>query len=461
MLSKVLTWMEPSTDVSKDRLMFTNLDLKQLIIPLVVEQVLSMMVGLVDTMMISYAGEAAVSGVSLVDMINNFFIFVFSATATGGAVVVAQYIGNQEIKKGRLAASQLVMLGVVIALILSAISMIFCNQILGLLFGNVESAVMEASRTYLLISAVSYPFLALYNGCAALFRSMRLTKVTMYVSIIMNLINVAGNSVGIFVLHWGVAGVAIASLLSRLVAGLVMYVMSLNQKRQIYIKPKDILSVHPELIGRIGKIAIPNGIENGLFHLSKIVLTRIIALFGTAQIAANGVANSIDYVGAIIVSAVSLAVVTVAGQCAGAGDHEQVIYYIKKLLRISLVSSVLLDGLIILLLPVILKFYALSSEATRLTYILVILHNVFICTFYPYSGIVPNGMRAAGDVKFTMYVSIFATAVCRVVFSYLFGVLMGMGIIGVWLAMGVDWAIRSAFFFYRFKSGAWKNFQVI
>ncbi len=453
--------IEPKNNIEESRKLFTNKDLQRLIVPLIFEQLLVMLVGVAATIMVSHAGEAAVSGVSLVDMINGLFIYIFSALATGGAVVVSQYIGKREEKNIHASASQLVMITTVLSVILMIIVLIFHKPMLHLLFGKVEKEVMDASTTYLVITVFSLPFLALYNSCAALFRSMSLSRITLYISLIMNLINVVGNAIGVFILDAGVSGVAYPTLISRIFAAIMLYVLLQNKKYQVTIHIRDIFSWQSDYIKKILKIAVPNGIENGLFQLSKILLISIIAVFGTSQIAANGIANSIDYVGAIITLALGLAIVTVVGQCVGAGDLEQADYYIKKLIRITFYGSFILDLVIIAFMPLILKLFSLTSETGRYVFILVVLHNLFIIVLQPYSGPLSNALRAAGDVKYTMIVAIIATVICRVVFSFILGVWLNWGIIGVWIAMGIDWGIRSVLYYRRYRSGRWQKFKIV
>ena len=285
--------LEPKTQVEPSRQPFSNQDLKQLIVPLFVEQLLAMLVGIADTLMVSYAGEAAVSGVSLVNMLNTFFIFLFTALASGGAVVVSQYIGSRDGANSNLAAGQLYTLSFLCSLVCMAATLVWNRPLLGLLFGQVEPDVMEASAIYLRISAYSYPFLALYNAGAALYRCMSKTKVTMQISLVMNAINVAGNAIGIFVLHAGVAGVAWPSTLSRAFAAVAMTALCFSQKNQVRLLWKDLLTWNSSMVRRLLRIAVPNSIENGLFQLAKVALSSITAMFGTVQIAANGVAQSI------------------------------------------------------------------------------------------------------------------------------------------------------------------------
>ncbi|MEG1426821.1 MAG: MATE family efflux transporter [Oscillospiraceae bacterium] len=441
--------------------MFSNLDLRKLILPLVIEQILVMTVGIADTMMISYAGEGAISGVSLVDMVNYLVITILTALATGGAVIVSQYLGSQEGKKANLSASQLLTASAVISTALMVICLLLHRVILNLLFGTVAPEVMEAADTYFLISALSFPFLGIYNASSALFRSMRRTNVTMYVALLMNVINVAGNAIGIFVLHAGVAGVAVPTLISRAVAAILLTYLAFHKKNPVFISWKDIFSFQKDILQRILRIAVPNGIENGLFALGRVLVTTIVALFGTAQIAANGVAGSIDMFAIVVVNAVNLAMVTVVGQCVGANEYAQAQKYIKKLMAVSYVSTGLLSLGVLAVLPGLLGTFSLSEETYRLSFILVLLHNGLAFLLHPTSFNLPNALRAAGDARFTMYAGIGSMLVFRLGSAVLFGIVLNMGIIGVWIAMGTDWLFRSILFSVRFKKGKWKEFRSI
>ncbi len=457
----LLKLVEPKRTLLRERRRFGNKELFALILPILVEQLLTMLVGIADTLMVSYAGEAAVSGVSLVNQLNNIFIFIFGAVASGGAVVASQYIGRNDRENGVIAASQLLMITVFISVFLMGISVLFRNQLLSLLFGRVEQDVMEASITYLVISALSFPALAVYNSAAALFRSMGKTKAIMDISIVMNAINVIGNAIGIFVLHAGVAGVAVPSLVSRTFAAVVMLILCFEKKNTLYVQMKKVFAWNGKMLKRILDIAIPNGVENGLFQLSKVALSSIVALFGTVQIAANGVAQSFWFMASLFCIAFGYAFVTVIGQCMGAGDIEAADYYNKKLLRITYIGSAAWNILIVILTPPVLLLYSLSEDTRNLVILLVIIHSVFNVLLCPVAFSLSNGLRAAGDIKFTMYASIFATVVCRVIFSIVFGVWMNLGVIGICLAMVGDWLVKAALIMVRYRSRKWTKFQVI
>lgn len=441
--------------------MFSFRVLRNMIVPLVIEQILVMMVGIADTMMISYAGEAAISGVALVDMIGYLVTTVLAAVDTGGAVIVSQYLGKKDRENANQAASQLVTVSVLFSVAVMAVCVLFHALILKLLFGKVSADVMEASVTYFVITAFSYPFLGLYNSSAALFRSMKKTKVTMYVSLFMNVLNVIGNVLGIFVFHAGVAGVAIPTLLSRAVAAAVMVSLTFQKKNEIFICWKHLLAWNRELIIKILKIAVPNGVENGLFALGKVLVTSIVAMFGTTQIAANGVANSVDQIAVLVVSAINLAIIPVVGQCIGAGEYDQAELYTKKLMAVSYISTGVLNAAVLICLPVILSFFELSDETYALSFLLVVLHNGLAFALHPTSFNLANSLRASGDVKSTMYIGIGSMIVFRLGTAVLFGIVLDFGIIGVWIAMRMDWLARSVAFCLRYRSGKWRRMKVI
>ncbi len=435
---------------------FSNKDLRKLILPLVLEQGLAITVGMADTVMVSSVGEMAVSGVSLVDMLNHLIFSVFAALATGGAVIVSQYIGAGEHKKARGAAKQLIFTVAVISTAVTLLVLLLRRQLLTLLFGSIESGVMDACMTYLTISAFSFPFLGIYNGCAALFRSMGRTDITFKVSVIGNIINVVGNAICIFALDMGVEGVAIPTLISRAVMALILYIMLKNPKQLIYFE-KEKFRIELATIKKILYIGVPGGVENGLFQLGRVLVVSIISGFGTAQIAANGIANTLDSVGIIVGQAMNLAMITVIGQCVGAAQQEQIRHYLKKLLLITYISMAITNIPLLLALSPILSIFNLSAEATRIAYILVMIHNGFGMLLWPLSFVFPNMLRACNDVKYPMICSVLSMFIFRIGFSLLLGVYFDMGAIGVWIAMVLDWVCRIICFSARYFAGSWKK----
>ena len=441
--------------------LFSNKSLGAMIVPLFLEQLLVMLVGLADTLIVSYAGEAAVSGVSLVNQFNTIFIYLFTALASGGAVVISQYIGKRAADKAGEAASQLLSFSAGCSLLIAALVLIGNERMLAALFGKVEDDVMRSCITYLRISAYSYPALAIYNAGAALFRSIGKTSVTMYLSVGSNIINVIGNAIGVFVLKAGVAGVAYPSLIARSFSALAITWLCFRESNQVVYRRKWIFRWNGSLMKHILNIAIPNGLENGVFQLVKVALSSIVALFGTYQIAANGVAQSIWSLAALAGVSMGPVFITVIGQCMGNGDTEAAEEYFRKLTKITLLLSSAWNLLTFLLTPAFLRLYAVGPETKRLVVWLVLIHNLFNAVAFPFSGALSNGLRAAGDVKFTMYVSVISTLAVRLLLSYLLGITLQMGVIGIAAAMVCDWIVRAVIFILRQRSGKWKTFRVI
>lgn len=320
---------------------------------------------------------------------------------------------------------------------------------------------MAACVTYLRISAYSYPALAVYNSGVAIYRSLGKTDMTMYLSVVSNLINIAGNLIGVFGLHAGVAGVAWPSLIARVFSAVAITALCFREKNEVVYRWRQIFRWNGASMKQILGIAVPNGLENGVFQLVKVALSSIVVMFGTYQIAANGVAQSIWSMAALAGVAMGPAFITVIGQCMGNGETEAADLYFGKLTRITLLLSSAWNLIIFLLTPLFLGIYALEPETKKLVIWLVLLHNVFNAAAFPFSGALSNGLRAAGDVKFTMVVSVVSTLAVRLLLSWLLGIVFHMGVIGIAIAMVCDWIFRAAVFFLRLKSGKWKNFQVI
>lgn len=437
---------------------FSNLDLRKLIIPLILEQILSITLGVADTIMVSSVGEAAVSGVSLVDMVNVVVINIFAALATGGAVITAQFLGRKRQDLACKSAGQLLLIVLGISVLLSVVMVLLRTPLLRLLFGSIEEDVMRNSLTYLVISAYSYPFVALYNACAALFRSMGNAKVSLKTALLMNIVNVGANALLIFGFQMGVAGAALGSLFARFVSAAVMLYLITKPSDMVYVR-RSIRSFIPDgrLMANILRIGIPNGFENSLFQLGRVLVVSIIAVFGTTQIAANAVANNIDGLACVPGQAMSLAMITVVGRCIGARDFEQAVYYIKKLLKITYMIMGILIICILTSLPLILKAYNLSPETLRLARMLIMIHNGCAMLIWPLAFTLPNALRAASDVRYTLVVAVFSMAAFRILLSYVLGWNFGLGAVGVWIAMIADWVFRAAFFVWRAASGKWKD----
>lgn len=451
------------TSNKKDRshYLFNNKALFLLIMPIVVEQFMLVLVGMSDSIMVSSIGEAAVSGVSLFDNIMILLIGIFSALATGGAVVVGQLLGQKNINKARHAAEQLLWLTLISSLIVMVVIYLIKNFILYKLFGQISEDVRQYALDYLMIITISVPFIAVFNGGAAIFRTMGNSKISMKVSLMMNIINVIGNAIFIYGLHTGTEGVAISSLISRIIAAIVIIILLLDENLELHLNKKLRFSFDWSVVKSILSIGVPNGFENGMFQLGKVILLSMVATFGTAAIAANAITSIIAILQVIPGIAVSLATTTVIARCIGAGDYEQVEYYNKKLLIIAYVFLWLFDLIFLALLNPILSIYNLSEETTALTRQLVLVHTFGALIIWPISFNLPSTFRAAGDAKFTMLISTCSMWLFRLFMGYIIAKQLGFGVLGVWIAMIIDWTFRSIVFTWRYFSGKWKSGNVI
>ena len=449
------------TDASTtSRPLFNRQQLISLFLPLVAEQALSISIGLADTLMVSSVGEAAVSGVSLVDSFNVLMIQLLSALATGGAVVASQYIGHREEKNARAAAAQILFIMSSFSVLVAAVVVVGRHAILRGIFGSIDADVMRYAETYFLLSALSYPFIGLYNAGAALFRAQGNSKISMMSSLVMNVVNIGGNAILIFGFGMGVMGAALASLISRAVA--CCAVLFLLQKPDCMLRITGLSALRPDggLIRRILRVGIPAGIENGMFQIGKLSVASLTSTLGTAAIAANAVANTTSTFLNIPANAVSMAVLTVVGQCLGAG--EQAVWYARRLLLVAYCGAWVmnLSGFFFAD-RWALSWFNLSPEASAMALEVMMWFNIVSLFFWPSSFTLPNILRSAGDASFTMAVSIVSMWVFRVGFCYLWVLRMGGGLLSIWMGMYLDWVFRSLCFAVRFVRGRWLEKTVI
>ena len=465
---------EKKLPIPKNELLFSNKALWVLIWPLLVETILQNTVGIADVFMVASLGEAAVSGVSLVDSINILFIMIFSALATGGAVVCSQYIGNKNMKKAEETARQLIYTVVLSAFILMTVLMVFHKPLLRITFGSIEDDVMYNARIYFVITLLCFIPLALYDACAALYRAQGNSRISMNVSFLVNGINIAGNALLIYGFKRGVEGVAIPTLVSRIAGAVILMVKLHNQKGgELCIKGLGHIHLDWSLISKILKIGIPTGLENSVFQFGKVVVLSLISSYGTIAIAANAAANTMASLGIIPGQAIGIAMLTVIGQCIGAGRTDQAVYYTKKLMGITYAAMWMINVPFVIFLRDILGFYHLSPETTDLAYFMSIVHVASAMFIWPFSFTLPNSLRAANDAAFTMIVSMISMWTVRVGMSYVFkytgclgllsylGAASYYGAVGVWVAMIMDWCVRIVCFVVRFAGGKWKTRKLI
>ena len=441
--------------------MFTAKDLRKLILPLIVEQFLAVTIGMADTIMVASTGEAAMSSVSLVDAINILLINIFSALATGGAIVASQYLGREDNKRANVAAKQLMLVTTAMSAFIMAVCLIGRNPILDLIFGKIEPEVMDNCRVYFFWSALSYPFLAVYNAGAALYRSMGNSKVSMLTSTLMNAINIAGNALLIFGFHMGVAGAAIASLFARMVGAVLITCLLRFKPHVIQLEAVFKLDFQPEMIKNILKFGVPTGLENGMFQIGRLMTQGLVATFGLTATTANAIGMSLSAFPQIPGTAIGLAMVTVVGQCIGARRQEEAKRYTLKLTGLAYLAMGALNLVMLALLPVVIGIYNPSPATAALARELMLYCIACTILLWPASFVLPNGLRAAGDVRFTMTVSIVSMWAFRIGFSYLLAKGLQMGVLGVWIAMTIDWAFRILCFAIRFFRGKWMNKQLI
>lgn len=440
---------------------FSNADLCKLIVPLIIDQFLQAFVGLADSIMVASVGEAAVSGVSLIDTIMVLILNIFTALATGGAVIAGQFLGKKRDEMACKSTNQLISFTLKASLIIMLLCYLGRNFITHVVFGKIEADVMYNCNVYMMIVFASIPMTALYNAGAAIYRAMGNSAVAMKISMLMNVINLGGNALLIFVFHRGVEGVAIPTLVSRTVACVIMMFLMNNQKHTLHLYHPFSFKTDWGLLKKILYIGVPNGLENSMFQLGKILVLSIVTSFGTASIAANAVSNNVATFAILPGTSVGFAILTVGAQCVGAGDYEQVRYYTKKLMKIVYVSLFAANILVVLAVPYIIKIYGLSAEASQYAHKILIYHSICAVTIWPLSFSLPNTLRAAADVTYTMILSIISMWIFRIGFSVVLGVYCHMGVFGVWVAMTIDWLFRAVCFSIRYLRGKWKHAALV
>nr|WP_325298896.1 MATE family efflux transporter [uncultured Dysosmobacter sp.] len=439
---------------------FSKEDLRRLIVPLVIEQLLAITVGLCDSVMVSQVGEAAISAVSLVDTVNVLLVNAFSALATGGAVIAGQYLGRRETEKAGHSGAQLLLFMGEVSLLVMALFYLGKGFVLNVVFGQVEPDVAAYANTYYMIVEASTPFLAIYSAGAALFRVMGNSRISMWVSLGMNIINVVGNAVLIFGVHMGVEGVAIPTLVSRAVAAAAM-VLLLRRMPGLPLRVERFTLRHDRYVVRnILRFGVPNGLESSMFQLGKILLLSTVAVLGTASVAANAIGNTVCTFQCVAGNALGLAMVTVVSRCVGAGSYEKARYYTRKLLRSTYLymgGSIIVIGLA---LPLIMKLYNVSDQAAEYARQIILMHGGVAMVLWPASFTLPQALRAAGDTRFTMVISTVSMWTLRVGLGILLGRFWGFGVLGIWMAMFADWALRVAFFVPRFHGHTWETMGI-
>ena len=441
--------------------LYTNKALLALFIPLLIEYSLEFLVGFADSIMVASLGEAAISGVSLVDFLVQLLIFSFSALATGGAVVAGQYLGDKKIDNARNSATQLVWFSAILSTVLMIAVIILRHFLIGLLFGHIEADVWANADVYLYFMALSIPFLAIYNAGAAIFRTTNNAVVPMNILLLCDVLNVVGNAICIYYLGWDVRGVAIPTVIARVLSAVLILHFITDDNYRLHIKKTLKHKFDFNLLKKVMQVGIPYGIENGLFQLGRVLVLSLVSTFGTMAIAANSVGYAVGIFSVLPGFAINLGLTAVISNCVGANDYEQARYYNKKCLVMVVVSHIVINLLIFAGLPLIFGIYNLSPQTEAMAAEMVIWHGIFAIIIWPISFTLPATFRGAGDSKSVMYISLAVMFTCRIALSYVIADWMGIGVFGTWIAMFIDWYVRAGIYVYRYFSNKWTQYRVI
>ena len=436
---------------------FTNKQLRVLIFPLVIEQFLGVAVGLADSVMVASVGEAAVSAVSLVDSINVLLFFAMNALATGGAVVCGQFLGRKDTERANEAGRQLLVFVVLLGTAVMAVLYLAKSIILHGLFGRIDADVMAYANTYFLIVEASIPFMALYSAGAAIFRVMGNSSVSMKISVVMNLVNVCGNAILIFGVGMGVEGVAIPTFAARVLGAAAVIVLLRNPAYIIHISRPFHYRFQGDMVKKILQVGVPSSIESSLFQLGKVMLLSLVSSFGTASIAANAIGNSIATVQTLPAAAIGVGMITVVSQCAGARDFEHARFYIRKLMRWSYVLMLIWNLFLFAVQPLLVGLYNVSGEAAHLAMIILWLHGGLGILMWPAAFTLPQALKGAGDTSYVMIVAVASMWTFRILTGFLFAKYLGMGVLGTWYAMFIDWVCRLILFLVRYRGKKWET----
>ena len=443
--------------------MFTNRMIRNLLIPVVLEQLLNSIMGTADTMMVSNVGSAAISAVSLVDSINVLVIQAFSALAAGGAIVCAQYIGQRNKEKANESARQVLFIITAISVAVSLICLVFQKPLLRLIFGSVEAEVMRASEVYFFYTALSFPFIAAYDSAASIFRAQDNTRGPMTISMISNVMNIAGNAIMIWVFHMGVAGAALSTLISRIFCAVVVLIQLRKEREGQEIVVRDYFKIRPNwsMIKRILGIGIPSGVENSMFQLGKLAIQSTVSTLGTAAIAAQAMTNILENLNGIAAIGVGVGLMTIVGQCLGSGRKDEAVYYIKKLCVIAEIVVLTSCLIVFALTKPVTILGGMEKESADMCFHMVMWITIMKPLVWTMAFVPGYGLRAAGDVKFSMITSCCTMWACRFCLCVFLIRVMGFGPMGVWIGMFADWTVRSIIFTWRFHSRKWLQHKVI
>ncbi len=459
-VSKLSGRFYDSSKIDTEHLLFTNKALKSLLIPLIIEQLLASFMGMADTMMVARVGSAAISAVSLTDAINLLIIQILTALAAGGTILCSQYLGKGDTEKSNEAARQLLLTIVVISLAVTIVCVVFCSPLLHFIFGAVEKDVMEMSITYFLITSVSFPFLALSQAAGSFYRAGGNSRFPMLINVIANILNIVGNAIFLFVLGMGVAGAALATLLSRVFCGIVLMYYLRKPMQPIVIR-NYLIRPDWSMISRALYIGIPSGIENGMFQFGKLAIQSSVSLLGTTAIAANAMVTILENVNGVGGVGIGIGMMTVVGTAMGAGRREETRYYVVKLTAWAWVAVLLCCLFAFAIAWPVTVVSGMEPESAKMTMSMITFVTITKPLVWVFSFIPSYGYRAAGDVRFSMNVSMLTMWLCRVLITTVLIRVLGFGPIAVWIGMACDWTLRAFIFIHRYFTGKWMNYSLI
>ena len=441
--------------------LFTKKQLRTLLAPLVVEQVLTGLMGMADTLMVSNVGEAAISGVALVDSVNTLVIYFFSALAAGGTIVCSQYIGHRDTTDANHASCQVMALSLYLSLAFTALLTPVRRPLLGLIFGTVEPAVMDAADVYMLVTVLSYPFLAVYSASAALYRATGEARLPMLTAAAADILNIIGNAILIFIFHLGALGAALATLASRIFSAVVMLSRQARPGQVISLGGLDAYRPDTAMLRRILRVGMPSAVENGMFQFGKLVVQSTVSILGTTAIAAQAVITTLESLGVMPAQAIGIGLLTVTGQCIGQGRPDEARRYISMFTKMATVMALVMGALISAAVPLITRLTALSPDGARLVCQITWFIAVMRVLFWPCSFTLPNGLRAAGDVSYAMVVSTLSMWLFRVALCWYLCRYTPVGLWGVWFGWTGDWIVRTIAFVSRFRGDKWLDHDVL
>ena len=468
--------------------LFTAKQLLWLVAPIVIEQIFSTSLGFFDSLMVSNMNATqavrsnASNAIGNVDYINNLIIQLFSAFATGGAIVTSQALGAGDRERANKVAKQLLMLVICVSLAVGGVCLALNKPILRLFYGNVDDSTFSYQRTYFYVTAASFPFIGLFNACAALLRAQRKSFSTMASAAISCVVNVGLNAVFLFALGMGVLGAGLATLFCRAIPAVFMLALLGGRDNAVRVRLLERFRFDKAMIRSILRLAVPSGVETALFQLGKLMTNTFVnaGVYATGaksitgvdeagelihiNIQANGnaIANQINNFASVVGSGVGTSSLTVIGQSVGAGDPDQVKYYMKRMFVISYIANGICVGTILALMPLLTQLYGYAEEAKAIGRQCLWFCLIFQFFLYPLSFTAPSILKATSDVKYVMVCAVVSMFTMRVSLAFLLTTdrLPGMpelGAMGYWIGMCSDWVLRSVLFSTRLLSGRWRK----